>query len=369
MSYVINKLKVDNFRNLFSDIIEFSSGINCISGDNGNGKTNILEAVHVLFTRKSFRKGAGFPQFLDIDGSKAEIIFTSVLNRRGKEHLGDISYTGRLGSGISEWYFNGKVSKGRLEVPIVFINPFDSYSFHTTPAVRRTWFDRHISMFDICYKRELSKHRGFLRARNELIGKIGGYNDQLGALDRELAKCSLEILKKRQEFIALLVPIQCRIFKKLFSQDHALDARVGSKAEGMSVEEFLYAMRNNWDKDRILGYTTYGIHRDDYELFFDGLSSLDYCSLGQLKMSYLSLLFAYIELFRYKCSTSPVVLIDDVSGELDHLRWEQLVGYLGESDFQVLITTANEKFKEELERISGAGRLSVSSGRVECTIN
>src|SRR5690606_34270057 len=101
----------------------------------------------------------------------------------------------------------------------------------------------------------------------------------------------------------------------------------------------------------------------------DGLNSYDYCSLGQQKMSYLSLLFAYIELFRYKYTSYPIVLIDDVSGELDRFRWQKLVEYLEKSEFQVLITTANEKFKEELERIVGASKLYVESGSVYKTQN
>ena len=108
----------------------------------------------------------------------------------------------------------------------------------------------------------------------------------------------------------------------------------------------------------------YGVHKDDYVLLFDGLNSFDYCSLGQQKMSYLSLLFAYIELFRYKFNAFPIVLIDDVSGELDKFRWKKLVEFLEHSEFQVLITTANEKFKEELEQIQNAKKIYVESGRI-----
>lgn len=81
-------------------------------------------------------------------------------------------------------------------------------------------------------------------------------------------------------------------------------------------------------------------------------------------MSYLSLIFAYIELFRYNFNTYPIVLIDDVSGELDKARWGRLVKFLEQREFQVLITTANEKFKEELEKINGANKIYISNGSV-----
>ena len=82
-------------------------------------------------------------------------------------------------------------------------------------------------------------------------------------------------------------------------------------------------------------------------------------------MSYLSLLFAYISLFRYKFNSFPIVLLDDVSGELDGLRWKRLITYLEKSEFQVFITTANERFKIELEKIEGANKLLVTKGKVE----
>ncbi len=81
-------------------------------------------------------------------------------------------------------------------------------------------------------------------------------------------------------------------------------------------------------------------------------------------MSYLSLLFAYIELFRYIFTSYPMVLIDDVSGELDKLRWRRLVEYLEKRKYQVLITTANEKFKEELDKIDGANKIYVENGSI-----
>jgi DNA replication and repair protein RecF len=94
----------------------------------------------------------------------------------------------------------------------------------------------------------------------------------------------------------------------------------------------------------------------------DGLNSFEYSSLGQQKIAYLSLLFAYIELFRYKFNFYPVLLIDDVSGELDEVRWERLVDYLKMRNFQVFITTANENFKSKLAKIKGANKIKVVSG-------
>ena len=366
-SYKISKLQVKNFRNLQHDIIEFSPHINCILGKNGNGKTNILEAVYLLATRKSFRKNAGFPQFLGIDGEKPEIIFSSVLKVGDRESL---SYTGKLREGHSQWFCEGKASPKKLEIPIVFINPFDSYGFHTLALHRRAWFDRHISMLNGEYKKTLGKYKQFLRFRNTLLGeRPPHYRKQIIALDRELSACSKILTSCRIDFLVEIELLCDSIFKQIFSKEQSLHLRLETRGQGFSEEDFFDMMQKRFSVDESARITTYGIHKDDYTLLLGGLSAFEYSSLGQQKMSYLGLLFAYIELFRYKMKTFPIVLIDDVSGELDKVRWERLVGLLERSDFQVLITTANERFKEELEKIVGINKLLVQSGSVEQVFN
>jgi DNA replication and repair protein RecF len=182
--------------------------------------------------------------------------------------------------------------------------------------------------------------------------------------DVELAHLSYNITKKRVEFLEALEPLLGETFQALFSEKHNLKINLDSRIIGMSVENVQKLLANNIETDSDRGHTSYGPHKDDYVLLFDGLNSFDFCSLGQQKMSYLSLLFAYIELFRYKYMSYPIVLIDDVSGELDQHRWRRLVEYLEKREFQVLITTANEKFKEELDRISGANNIHIRNGSI-----
>ena len=131
----------------------------------------------------------------------------------------------------------------------------------------------------------------------------------------------------------------------------------------------------HWDAQKIFDFyrhqentdikakvTQVGIHRDDFIFSFDGLNAFEFCSLGQQKMAFLSLIFAYIELFRYKFSSYPIVLMDDVSGELDSQRWKNLIEYLETKSFQVLITTANENFGKELELIPDSKKFYIEHG-------
>ena len=361
-SYKISKLQVTNFRNLNPDIISFSNGINCILGENGNGKTNILEAINVLATKKSFRKNTSFPQFLSIDGGKPEIIFSSVFENIENQK---ISYSSKMTNENVFWFLDGSPVKKKLDIKIVFINPFDSYGFHNSASDRREWIDYFLSQLDQNYKKSLSKYNLALRFRNTLLSKKPSkYKEQIIASDGELSMLSMYLTARRVEFLKEIEPYIADTFQQIFSEKHNLQISLDSRIIGVSAVNVQKIFLNNLETDCERGHTSYGPHKDDYVLLFDGLNSFDFCSLGQQKMSYLSLLFAYIELFRYKYMSYPIVLIDDVSGELDQYRWRRLVEYLEKREFQVLITTANEKFKEELDRINGANKILIKNGSV-----
>ncbi len=361
-NYKISKLQVTNFRNLNPDIISFSNGINCILGENGNGKTNILEAINVLATKKSFRKNTSFPQFLSIDGGKPEIIFSSVFHNQNDDK---ISYTSKMTTDSILWFLDGAPVKKKLDIKIVFINPFDSYGFHNSASDRREWIDYFLGQLDSNYKKNLSKYTQALRFRNTLLSKKPSkFKEQIMASDGELSLLSMYLTARRVEFLKEIEPYIADTFQKIFSEKHKLEIKLDSRIINLSAVSVQKIFLNNLETDCERGHTSYGPHKDDYVLLFDGLNSFDFCSLGQQKMSYLSLLFAYIELFRYKYMSYPIVLIDDVSGELDQHRWRRLVEYLEKREFQVLITTANEKFKEELDRISGANKILIKNGSV-----
>jgi len=98
----VKKLQAQNFRNLGKDVFEFSPGINCIFGQNGNGKTNLLEAVHLLTNKKSFRKNTGYSQMINIEGASPELIIQSVFENDDEQS----SYSIRMSEGLEERYFN-----------------------------------------------------------------------------------------------------------------------------------------------------------------------------------------------------------------------------------------------------------------------
>lgn len=360
ISYKIEKINVKNFRNLDSEVLSFSEGINFIYGQNGQGKTNILEAIYYIINRKSFRKNISFPQILSINCEQPEILFSTVFRNNKNER---ISYSGKINNDLADYYLNGSKTKKKIPSKVCLINPFDAFQFFHTPQYRRSLFDQFISEMCDEYKKAISKYNQFLKMRNQLLKlKPENFKSQIQAIDKEWVKLMTFLLNKREEFLREIGPATEEIFKNIFSEEHSIKYELQSKIQGMDEHQIALFLLDRWEKDLVIGVTSYGIHKDDYTLQFNQMNGLEFCSLGQQKTSYLSLLFAYIHLFGYKYRTYPIVLIDDVSGELDEHRWSQLIEYLKTSPFQVVMTSANEKLRQKLEKIKKANHIYVANG-------
>ncbi len=357
------KLHIQNFRNIENAALEFSESLNCIFGNNGNGKTNILESIYYLIKKKSFKKNTDFAQILNINYETPEIILYSYLNDFTNEKK--IAYTGKITFEGSQWYLDNKIVKRTKISNIIFINPFDSYSFHTVNSFRREWFDNYFSELDSDYKKLITNYAKVLRHRNTLLSKKPlDYQNQIAALDIQYVELIHKITTQRNNYVADLNEILPKIFDEIFGESLALNLIYESNFKSLDTKNIKSKLEMNFEKDNIMGHSFIGSHKDKYILKINGINSYEYSSLGQQKMSFLSLIFAYIELFRYKFKTYPIILIDDVSGELDALRWRKLINFLQTKNFQVFITTANDAFRFELEKISDSKKFYIDDGKI-----
>lgn len=357
----VQKLQAKNFRNLGEDIFHFVPGINCILGKNGNGKTNLLEAIYILVNRRSFRKNTSFAQVINIEGGNPELILQSVFENNGELS----SYSLRMSENNEERFLNNVPQKTKTPSNSVFINPFDSYQFHTSSTYRRQWMDTHLGMVDNEYKKIMGKFQKSIKFRNSLLVSAGkNTSTQLRAIDEQVSEYSYFLTTKRYEFLNDLNKYISPAFKEIFSEEHHLLLELDSMFLHWDAKRIYDFYRHQEILDIKAEITQVGVHRDDFIFTFDGLNAFEFCSLGQQKMAFLSLIFAYIELFRYKFNSYPIVLIDDVSGELDSQRWKNLINYLETKKFQVLITTANENFGKELERIPNSKKFYIEQGKL-----
>ena len=357
---LVVSFKAQNFRNLTDAIVKLSPGINCFYGLNGEGKTNFIEAIYYVCRGKSFRKKTSYPQLLSNECVKDEIIFNILFQNENY-----ISW--RQTSSNLELYLNNSKIKRKQKYGCVFLNPFDSFLFHNDPQFRRGWFDSHLSDIDSEYKSNLSKCEKFIRHRNKLL-KLGQSDQnakQINAIDENLAPLLKFIHEKRHEFLKDLSGHTENIFKKVFNENFEVNLVLESKISDLSVDEIKAKMTKKMAKDFIIGSSSIGPSKDDFIIEINGLNSVEFASLGQQKMTYISLLFAYIELFRYKFKSFPIVLIDDVSGELDEIRLKNLIEYLHQTSTQVLITTANKAFMENLSADKSISVFFVDQGEVK----
>jgi len=225
--------------------------------------------------------------------------------------------------------------------------------------------DHHLGLLDKEYKSTLSQFQKALRFRNSILSQYPNSQTklQLLSLDENFALLSASLTQFRIEWLNKLSELIGGTFKDIFAEQHDLNLNLDTKFANLTSKQIFEHYRHTENKDFEARHTSTGVHRDDCQFFFDGLNSFEFCSLGQQKMSFLSLKFAFIELFRYKLTFYPIVLIDDVSGELDSLRWKNLINFLTQKSFQVLITTANENFRIELEKIPHVSQITIEHGR------
>ena len=196
----IYRAQFENFRNLSTEIIELSSGINCIFGQNGNGKTNILEAIYFTGNRKSFRKKTSYTQLLSSDSGKNEIIFR-LLAKDSQEKQLNLSY--RVSDKKFECFENGEYLKTKPKFGCIFIGPFDSYAFHHEPSFRRNWLDYSISQINISYKKILKSSNQLTRQRNALLKKKPrDFLSQIKSIDEVLVEHFQQITNERIFFLS-----------------------------------------------------------------------------------------------------------------------------------------------------------------------
>lgn len=298
---------------------------------------------------------------INIEGERPEFIVQAAFDDGEKLE----AYTLRESEELEERFLNSALHKGRIPSTSIFINPFDSYQFHTSSTFRRQWLDSHLSLMDAEYKQVHGRFQKSMRFRNSVLG-IGGRaaSSQLRAIDEQVAEYSEIITDKRHQFLKGLNEYVTPTYRAIFSEEHTLALELDSMFLHWDRKKIFDFYRHQEQSDLKAGITQVGVHRDDCVFSFDGLNAFEFCSLGQQKMGFLSLIFAYIELFRYKFSSYPIVLIDDVSGELDSQRWKNLIQYLETKNFQVLITTANENFGKELERIPNSKKFTIDQGKL-----
>lgn len=357
----ITTLTLENFRNYVKQSVEFSSGINIISGRNAQGKTNCAEAIFYLCTGYSPR-AAQDKQVVRFGCTEGRV------SGSAKTAYGDVSVEIRFFEADKKRVkVNGveilKMGELMGNINAVFFNPDELKLIKESPEDRRRFLDISLSQMDRKYFYALSRYRKILAQRNKLLKDDDKalIRETLPIWDEQLSACGAIIIKARHGFVELLSPFAGDAHSFLTSGEEKLEVLKASSYEG-SVEEIAGAFKSDLisglDKDIALGYTTVGPHRDDLKLKINGKEVRSFGSQGQQRTAALSLKLAETEIFKRKFGEYPLLILDDALSELDISRRRKLIELI--DGIQTIITLTEED--EVLSSIVGARHMVASSG-------
>ena len=348
----IKKIQVENFRNLENIKIEFSDGINIIYGNNAQGKTNIIEAIYVFSFGKSFRATKEI-ELLKFDKD----YFLSKIDIIKKDRDTEMSFGFDKITNKKMIKINGVIQKkvsdiiGKLN--IVVFKPEDIKIVTDSPTIRRKYIDFVISSISKSYLDNITKYKKVLEERNNLLKEIKirfkGSNklletDQnlLDVYDKLLSKLNIDIYNERNKIINKLNTYIYDIHLKL-TENYTKSENLHIKYVS-NVAEDIEKMYNNLSKSRLndinKGYTSLGIHRDDYIISINSLDVSIYGSQGQKKSSIISLKLSELKVIEEIIGEKPVLLLDDYMSELDERRRLKFLDII--EDIQIIITTTHK---------------------------
>ena len=351
---ILQKLSVLNYRNLREVTLHLSPKLNCLIGRNGMGKTNLLDAVYYLsFCRSAFNPtdaqvlmhGQDFfvieGHYLSDDETEAEHVYCGMKRGQRKVFKRNQKAYQRLAQHIGL-------------IPLVFVSPADQQLISGGSDERRRFMDVVISQNDHAYIDHLIACNRALQQRNALLRQEAEPDDALmEVLEDEMARHGEQIFARRERFVAELTPIFQDIYRHISVDGEQVALGYVSHCQRGAL---LDVIRRDRFKDRAVGYSLHGVHRDDLEMLLDGYPMRREGSQGQTKTYALALRLAQYEfLCRSNRATKPLLLLDDIFDKLDAQRVEQIVKLVAGDHFgQIFITDTNRDHLDSILAESGS---------------
>ncbi len=330
----LETIHIADFRNIEEAALTFSPNVNCIVGGNGEGKTNLLDAIFYLSMVKSF---LGLQDRYNVRHGQAsfalcgQYALESGLKTRISLQAGGAEKVLRRDDKV---YKRFSTHIGLL--PIVTVSPSDSALVSESGEERRRFADIVLSQMDAEYLRALSQYGRLLQQRNRLLKAPGTDSALLDVLDAQMDREAQVIYQARANFSTQLMPVVADYYSRLSGGKEEVSIRYRSELEHASLEELLLRGR---ERDFRMGFTGSGIQRDDFAFEMSG-SPIRRCgSQGQQKTFLVALKFAQYELMKRQSGVPPTLLLDDVFDKLDLSRTTHLIEMVAQEDFgQIFIT-------------------------------
>lgn len=332
---VIERLRVLDFRNLSELELSPAPRLNVIAGNNGQGKTSLIEALYVVATSRSFRTTR-----------LAEVIRHAQPTACVALHVNVDGYTSQQKAQISargrSWQIDGKRANKLLDyatrTPVVVFHPGDLALVSGAAQGRRTLLDRVALFTDPQSADARLRYGRALKSRQRVLEERGVRAAELEALEVVVADEGAKLSQGRARAVQRLDSALVKAFAELASQKLSLACRYISKGS-VDAMEFRSELRLRRDKDRLRRSASFGPHRDDFELNINGQPAKNFASQGQQRLLALSIKMAELSSVATISGLEPILLLDDVSSELDPTRTGAVYEFLRSSRSQVFVTT------------------------------
>lgn len=334
----LTRLNLVNFKNRAEADLSLHNGVNCFTGNNGAGKTNILDAVYYLSFTKSYFNPIDSQ---NITHGQGFFVIEGNFEAEGKRHN---IYCG-VKRGEKKIFKRNKKKYDKFSdhiglLPLVFISPADEELIYGGSEVRRKFLDGVISQFDKSYLEHLINYQKALSQRNKLLKTFAetGRRDQdaIEVWDMQLIQHGTPVYEARKTFAVDFIPVFEKYYRLLGSDREKAKVNYKSKLNDDSFENLLKTAQND---DARKQFTTVGTHKDDLSFTLNNYSLKKTGSQGQKKSFLTALKLAQFEFIKNKKNTSPILLLDDIFDKLDKTRVKALMNIVsGESFGQVLVT-------------------------------
>ncbi|HAI75971.1 MAG TPA: DNA replication and repair protein RecF [Microscillaceae bacterium] len=351
------ELSVVQFKNYAESRFQFDSGINCIVGDNGSGKTNLLDAIYYLAMTKSafqavdqqnIRQSDDFFRLEGVFEHEAQPFKIYCALQTGQKKIFKVENkpVERLSEHI-----------GR--VPLVLVKPDDSYQLNEGSEQRRAFFDHVMSQISQPYLNSLLRYNHALKQRNQLLKQFAEKHwvdhDLLTVYDQVLLTEGHSIAQARSEFMQTFEPVFVQFYRNIADKQEPISLTYASH---FADPEFATAFKAARPKDLAMARTTQGIHKDDFGFALQGLPLKKFGSQGQQKSFAIALKLAQFEVLRQAKGEKPLLLLDDIFDKLDDKRIAKLMEMMASGTFgQVWMTDARpERSHKLLKKVTASKR-------------
>ncbi len=354
----LKSLNIVNFKNFESSDFNFSENINCLVGENGVGKTNVLDAIHYLSFCKSYFN------LIDSQNINHDASFFMIEGVFDKDDRNEEVYCGLKRGQKKIVKKNNKIyirlSDHIGQYPLVIISPYDRDLITDGSDSRRKFMDNVIGQSDKDYLKTLIAYNRILSQRNALLkyfAQNGNFDPtSLAVYDEQLIQFGIQIYNVRREFVSKFLPVFLNHHRTISSGKEMVGIDYQSHLNEKSFAELL---KDSLKKDRLLQYTSVGIHRDDLNFLIEDFVVKKFGSQGQQKSFTIALKLAQFDFIKENLGVKPILLLDDVFDKLDESRVSQLVFMVNEDHFgQIFISDTHPKrMKEIVDRINGEHKI------------